>query len=187
MTRFLPLVVLSLSLVGCASTAVKPTATDSKPDLRTTEVRALESRVSTLHDYSVFKDDDERLFDPNNVDEYQASFGELNCKKGISSQECAQRWDQIIFSRLSSLYFAADPVAVRSTCANEPLICFDLISFETLFRRLHNVSVEESKQEKLRQIEDWSRGKLTDEELKEALHFDFVFKAGKLIVKTPSA
>jgi len=190
MTRFLPLVfVFSLSaLVGCASSGVKQTAaSNSQPDLKTTEVRALENKVSTLHDYSVVKDEDERLFDPQSVDDYQTNFTALNCKNGVSSQECAQRWDQIIFSRLSSLYFAADPVAVRKTCSNEPLLCYDLVSFETLFRRLHNSSIEESKREKLLQIEAWSNGKLTDDELKAALHFDFHFDAGKLIVRVPSA
>jgi hypothetical protein len=173
-----PLFVLSLclSLFGCAS--VEP---------KNTEVQTLESKVSSLHDYSLFKDSDERLFEPNSVDDYQANFTQIYCGNKVSPQQCSQWFDQAVFSKFSQLYFAADPLAVKETCANEPLICDDLVSLETLFRRLHNASVEESKQQKLSRIEDWKHGKLTDDELKAALHLDFKFKDGQLLVRTPSA
>jgi hypothetical protein len=165
---------LCLSLSGCASS-------------RITEVQALENKVSTLHDHSLIRESDERLFEANNVDDFKANFSDLYCRNKISPQKCAQRFDQTVFKKFSELYFAADPLMVKRTCASELLICYDMISFETLFRRLHNASIEESKQEKLSRIEDWKRGKLTDEELKAALHLDFQFKEGKLLVRIPSA
>jgi hypothetical protein len=161
---------LCLSLFGCAS-----------------PVQTLESKISALHDYSLFKDSDERLVEPNSVDDYQANFTQIYCGNKVSPRQCSQWFDQTIFSNFSELYFAADPLAVKKTCANEPLICDDLVSLETLFRRLHNASIEESKQEKLSRIEDWKRGKLTDDELKAALHLDFKFEDGKLLLRTPSA
>jgi hypothetical protein len=175
MTRFFPIFFLSLTLVGCASSP------------KVTEYQALENNVSSLHEHSVFKDTDQRLFDPTSIDLFQSRFAENYCTNGMSEKDCTEQFKRAAAGRLSEIYFAADLSNVTATCSNEPLICEDLISFETLFRRLHNASVEESKQEKLSQIENWRQGKLTDDQLKDALHLDFKFENGKLILATPSA
>ena len=188
MNRLIPALVLSLSLVGCASSQMQarsPAGTDT--DVRAAEYKALQENVSSLHQYSVFGADDPRLFDMKTVDLYPTEFAHTYCGEGVTRQECAKRFDRTVYSKLSELYFAADPVAIGRTCSTEPLICDDLVSLETLFRRLHNTSVEESKQEKLNLIEDWRRGKLSDEELKSALHLDFKFENGKLVLSVPSA
>jgi hypothetical protein len=177
MTRLnLLLLPLCLTIAGCATSQNK-----------TTEYQELENNVSSLHESSIFKDTDQRLFTPEKIDIFQSKFAEQYCKSGVSERECSERFESAAAGRLSEIYFAADTTKVSETCANEPLVCTDLISLETLFRRLHNASVEESRNEKLSKIENWRQGKLTDEQLKQALHLDFKFEDGKLTLAVPSA
>jgi hypothetical protein len=186
MTRLLTALILCMSVAACASAPKSPGALET-PETKNTEYKALETNISSLHEYSVFKDADERLFSPKNVDSNRETFAQNYCTAGTSAGVCEKHFYEAAFSRLSEIYFAANPDAVVRTCNNEPIVCDDLVSLETLFGRLHNASVEQSKQEKLSQIENWREGKLTDEELKAALHLDFKFENGKLILAPPSA
>jgi hypothetical protein len=173
MTRFLFLI-SAFAIIGCASSP------------KVTEYQALQNNVSTIHEKSVFKEDGERLFTIANVDEFQGKFIESQCS-GVNGSACATEFKRAALGRLSEIYFAANPTDVIATCESEPLICDDLVSLETLFRRLHNASVEVSKREKLTQIENWRQGKLTDEQLRQALHLNFKFENGKLVLAGPSA
>jgi hypothetical protein len=171
----LPVSFLCLTLAGCASSP------------KVTEYQELENNVSSLHESSIFKDTDQRLFTPASIDTFQIKFAEEYCTSGVSEKDCSEQFKRAAAGRLSEIYFAADTTKVTETCANEWLVCADLISLETLFRRLHNASVEESRYEKLSKIENWRQGKLTDEQLKQALHLDFKFEDGKLTLAVPSA
>jgi hypothetical protein len=183
---FLPALVSCLFLVGCASTPSTSSVTTSAPSTKAAESKALEENVTSLHAYSIFGAEDPRLFDAKILDTYPQEFAKSYCADA-SREVCAKRFDRVVFNKLSELYFAADPRTVEKTCAAEPLICDDLVSLETLFRRLHNSSIETSRREKLNLIEDWRRGHLSDEELKSALHLDFKFENGKLVLNVPSA
>lgn len=189
MIRLVPLIVLSISLAGCASSGMRAPASnsDSTSGPKEAEYKALQENVASLHKYSIFGADDPRLFDAKTLDAYPSQFAQTNCTQGVSREDCARLFDRTVFSKLAELYFAADPAAIGQTCRNEPLICDDLVSLETLFRRLHNSSIEESRKEKLDLIDDWYRGKMSDDELKSALHMDFKFENGKLVMGVPNA
>jgi hypothetical protein len=181
MTRLLP------GLVFCFAIFISVSGSGCASSPKVAEYQELQNNVSSLHENSVFKDDGQRLFTPSNVDDFQSRFSQSQCTHGMSDQECGMQFKRAALGRLSEIYFAANTSDVMATCENEPLICDDLVSLETLFRRLHNASVETSKQEKLSQIENWRQGKLTEEQLKKALHLDFKFENGRLVLGTPSA
>ena len=176
MSRLFLVSILFLSFFGCASSP-------ATSNIKSLEFKALQENVTSFHANSIFRDDDPRLFDPKLIDAYAVEFAHSYCANGVSPQECGKHFNDFVFSKLSQRYFAADSMAVQKTCMNEPLICFDMNTLETLFRHLHNTEVKESERQKLSLLEDWRRGALTDEQLKSALHFDFKFEDGKLVMR----
>jgi hypothetical protein len=190
--------VLSLPIVsfwGCASGRPQSTAKaadqEQAPPIKDKEYAALKSDLDTYHAYSYFGPDKKWIFDPDSAETFRNDFAQNYCTggsalKNLDRASCGRLFEQMALAKLSNAYFAADTAAIQRKCAMDPLVCGDLSTFEVLFRNLHNAEIERSKSEKLAFLERWREGRLTDDELKRALHLDFRFEKGELIVSLPS-
>jgi hypothetical protein len=186
------LAVILISLSGCSSAA---RILDHGQGTRETEALELKQSVIENHDRSRIGPEKPWMFEGNEDETYFQSFSESYCqnerdpRKGrpqsVPRSVCAHRFMGLITSLLSRNYFAADPAEVRAKCEDEPLICGDLGTMEVMFRNLHNEGIEKSKLEKLSAIDDWVQKRLTDRELERALHMNFRFVDGRLMITLP--
>ena len=94
--------------------------------------------------------------------------------------------NRAMLAYFTQTYFAADTHNIAAKCQINPLICSDPQTLEVLFRNLHNASVVTSRQEKLKLVDEWYRGKLTDSELQSALHIEFKYDKGELLIRLHS-
>lgn len=84
-----------------------------------------------------------------------------------------------LLSHFSDTYFNADIKGISLKCEMDPLVCGDARSLEFLFRESHNESVINSRESKLKIIEAWNQGRVSDAELSEALHQELKLSADK--------
>ena len=140
-------------------------ATTTTQSLKDQEYQELKTKVNEYHQASLYGADKPYLTDKPQGD-----------------------WPdgRTLVAEFSQTYFAANPSAVNFKCKLEPLICGDPQTLEVLFRRLHNSAILSSRNEKLQRIEEWHQGNLTDEQLQTALHLEFKFVKGELIIRVPS-
>jgi hypothetical protein len=180
------LIALVAAFSACSSAKVK-----TSQDLRAKEYEELKETISQYHENSYFGPDKPWLFSAKDTDTYFQDFAEKNCRSEDASHElvaasvCEQRFKVAVNAQLSQTYFAADLTAIKRKCIESPLICGDLQTIEVLFRNLHNAGIRESEREKLARIEEWNRRKLTDDELESALHINFKFLDGRLVITLP--
>jgi hypothetical protein len=180
-------------VTGCASSGIKGgTQGTDGVNLKSQEYEALKKDVTEFHTGSLIGSDKPWLFNHQTVENLPKEFARKNCpsagnfRTNDEANTCAHLFNRAAFNMLSEAYFAADTNEIGKKCANDMLVCTDLMAIESLFRSLHNASIQESEREKLASLDEWKAGKLSDDELKSLLHLEFGMKDGKFIVSLPS-
>lgn len=173
---FVLLLVLMFS--GCAS--VK---TSSEYDV-------LQARINRIHDKALAGPETPLLFTDTTTPSYYQSYVSMHCPgddlsvRPVVSPECNRELGSAIADALESYYYAADERKISDKCMTEPLICGDPETLEIAFRNSHNESIEASRDLKLHKLDDWRAGRISEQDLMDAIHFNFKYTNGKLLTES---
>lgn len=86
-----------------------------------------------------------------------------------------------LLSHFSGTYFNADMKEIGIKCQMEPIVCGDARSLEFIFRESHNESVISSRESKLKMIDAWYQGQVSDEALEAALHLELPLNSHRAV------
>ncbi len=141
------------------------------------EYLILKKKVTDLHNEALVNSNGPFIVKEMNVQKYVSDFKGKYCEDlstdPLRASKCDHRLWNSIFDQLSEKYFDADANAILGRCHFEPVVCMDFESLELIFRIAHNKGIESSRFEKLKYLDAWKLGKVSDNGLADLLGFDF--------------
>lgn len=84
---------------------------------------------------------------------------------------CKQEWNQALREAFQKKYFAATWDQISKVCEENMMACEDPNAFEYIVRSIHNAEIASSKASKLKSLDRWKDGLISDEDLLYVLGF----------------